>query len=226
MTPYLTLDFDAPPATRRLRQVVLGVGIVALLVGGIELAAAWQLHAQARAELASLDQRDARRAERPRAPVDAATVRAVAAVARDLQAPWPQLMRSLEASRNSDISLLQLEPIVARDSIRLTADARHAAAMLDYLAKLNSEGLSDVLLTSHEVRLREPGTPIRFQAQARWTRLATPPNDIVTAAAGPSPSSAPATPEPSTAPASESSDVPGSDLANLQRFIEQERSIR
>ena len=55
--PYLTLDFNAPPAIRRVRYTVLGLGIVALLAGGMELAVAWQSRAQAHAELASLDKR-------------------------------------------------------------------------------------------------------------------------------------------------------------------------
>jgi len=208
---YLTLDFNAPSAIRRVRYTVLGLGIVALLAGGMELAVAWQAREQAHAELASLDKRQIGRGAAARSgPVDGAALRVAAAIARDLQAPWPELMRSMEASRSSDIALVQVEPVVARDSIRITGDARHAEAMLDYLEQLTEQGLSDVVLTSHQIRPQEPGSPIRFQAQARWTSLVARSNAAV--ARG------------ETSPVA--STAPGSDLAALQRYLEQERDTR
>ncbi|HQR72299.1 MAG TPA: hypothetical protein PLE54_16960, partial [Burkholderiaceae bacterium] len=157
--------------------------------------------------LASLQQRRPARTRAPRPGItDAAAQRIAAAVARDLQAPWPELMRSMEASRSSDISLLQLEPVVARDTVRITADARHAEAMFEYLEQLRVQGLSEVTLMTHQLQTQEPGTPIRFQAQARWTSLETRTGGIGAAV-------------PVTGP----SISPGSDLRALQTFIEQER---
>ena len=116
----------------------------------------------------------------------------------------------MEASRSSDIALVQVEPVVARDSIRITGDARHAEAMLDYLEQLTQQGLSDVALTSHQIRPQEPGTPIRFQAQARWTNLVARSNAAMARV--------------ETSPVA--STAPGSDLAALQRYLEQERDTR
>jgi hypothetical protein len=210
VAPYLTLDFNAAPATRFVRYAVLGLGILALLASGTGLVAAWSARAEAQSELASLERRGPGRPASSRTPVDAATIRAVSAIARDLRAPWPELMRSMEASSSGDISLLQVEPVVASDSIRITADARHADAMLDYLAQLKAQGLSAIVLNSHEIRLQEPGRPIRFQAQARWVGLKPRPGAVL--------AEAPMSPE--APPAS------GGDLTALQRYIESERSAR
>jgi hypothetical protein len=208
---FLTLDFNAPPAARRVRLVVLGLGVVALLAGGAELGMSWLEREQARAELALLDQRRPNRAPGLRsATVDGAALRVAASIARDLRAPWPELMRLMEANQSNDIALLQIEPVVARDTIRITADARHAEAMLDYLTQLTAGGLAEVALTSHQLRTQEPGTPIRFQVQARWTNLAARPNAVA--------ASSPASP----APPSE----PGSDLSALQQFVGQDRESR
>jgi len=208
---YLTLDFSPAPAIRRVRRAVLGLGVVALLAGGAQLAVVWQARQQAAAELASLEQPYARRSAGARSEsVDAAALRIAAVIARDLQAPWPELLRAMEASQSNDIALLQVEPVVARDSIRITADARHAEAMFDYLTQLGTQGLTEVVLTSHQIRPQEPGTPIRFQAQARWTNLAS--RAAVVAA--------------SVKEQPMSSALPGSDLAALQRFVELQRSLR
>lgn len=172
MTPQrLTLDFVAPPPARRNGRLLLGIGMVALLVGGAQLALAWQEHQRERADLASLD-RQGNAGGRARAvAANPGALRAAASIARDLSAPWPELMRAMEAIRSADVSLVRVEPIAARGSLRITADARHPDAMLDYLQQMKAQGLADVVLTSHQLQDKQPGTPIRFQAQARWSDI-------------------------------------------------------
>jgi hypothetical protein len=168
------MDFTAAPRAVRSGRVLLGCGLVAILAGSADLALTWQDHRREQAELAALAQRG--RAPEPglrrSVPVNPAALRVAAGVARDLAAPWPELLRSMEASRSADITLVRVEPVAARGSLRITGEARHADAMLDYLERLRAQGLAEVVLTSHEVEAKQPGTPIRFQAQARWADLA------------------------------------------------------
>ena len=173
MPQRLTLDFAAPPAAARSGRILLGLGVVALVAGGISFGLAWEQRQRERAELVALAERGGaqHRNARNATAADAGAMRVAALVSRDLSAPWPELMRSMEASRSRDIALVRIEPIAARGSLRITADARHADAMIDYLEQLRAQGLAEVALTSHQVQEKQPGTPIRFQAQARWSGL-------------------------------------------------------
>jgi|SRR5882672_3772214 len=166
----LVVDFVAPPAPAVFGRVLLGLAALAIAAGGVQLALAWQAYRQEKAELTSVSQRgvvpvaDGAR----RSAVNSAGLQSAGTVARGLTAPWPDLLQSIESIRSKDISLQIVEPIAARQSLRITADARHFDAMLDYLEELRGRALTEVVLTSHQVQVREPGAPIRFQVQAKW----------------------------------------------------------
>jgi Tfp pilus assembly protein PilN len=67
------------------------------------------------------------------------------------------------------VALLAVEPSAARRSVRLSAEARDAQAMLAWLQALQRDArLAQVLLVSHQVQTQTPGTPVRFQIQASW----------------------------------------------------------
>lgn len=170
---HITVDFVAPPAAAHVGRVLLALGLLALVVGSVNLALAWSEHRRERAELAALAARvnPQNNGTRRGSPVNASAMLVATSVASDLSAPWPELLRSMEASRSRDIALVRVEPVAARGTLRITADARHAEAMLDYLEQLDAQGLADVTLTSHQVQAQQPGTPIRFQVQARWAGL-------------------------------------------------------
>ena len=198
---HITVDFVAPPAAARVGRVLLGLGLLALVVGGVNLALAWSEHQRERTELAALAGRvnPQNSGIRRASPVNASAMLVAASVAADLSAPWPELLRSMEASRSRDIALVRVEPVAARGTLRITADARHAEAMLDYLEQLDAQGLADVTLTSHQVQAQQPGTPIRFQVQARWAGLKSGP----TTTAAPRGDSGGAETEPATDTATE-----------------------
>ncbi len=172
-TPPLKLDFA--PAARRapaLGWVLLGAGSVAAIVAAVQFQlahAARSREAHALTELAAQlhEKRAGGRALRadPRA---ARSARAAAAVARELQVPWATLLGALEAVAGRDVALLVVEPSAARQSVRITAEARTSEAMFDYLDALRAQGLAAVALVSHQVQTQAPGAPIRFQAQAHW----------------------------------------------------------
>jgi hypothetical protein len=166
----LAVDFVAPPAPEGLGRVLLVLSVFALLAGGVHLAFAWQAYRQEKAEFASALQRGPGPAsEGPRrSAASAAGLQSAGTVARGLTAPWPDLQRSIETIRNKDVALQIVEAVAARQSVRITADARNFEAMLDYLEQLRGRALTEVVLTSHQVQVQQPGTPIRFQVQAKW----------------------------------------------------------
>ena len=172
----LVIDFVAPPAPAGFGRVLLGLAALALVAGGAQFAYAWHAYRQEKAELVSVMQRGAAPVvdNARRSAANLAGLQSAGTVARGLTAPWPDLLRSIETIHNKDVALQIVEPIAARQSVRITADARHFAAMLDYLEQLQGRALSDVVLTSHQVQVQQPGAPIRFQVQAKWGSAVTP----------------------------------------------------
>jgi predicted ArsR family transcriptional regulator len=130
-----------------------------------------------RRHLQALAQLDARQSDaaRPR-PVagkpDAAylaKVRSTQQVSRNLTAPWVDLLNAIESAPQQSVALLAAEPSTAKQSFRLTAEARDLDAMLGYVAALQRDRrLVSVVLVSHQVQVQTPGRPIRFQVQAGW----------------------------------------------------------
>ena len=101
-------------------------------------------------------------------PADSRDNKAAAAIIRELRVPWPQLLDVFEAAASPDVALLAVEPTPAQQQVRLTAEARNSEAMLAYLETLRRDPLTDVVLLSHQVNEKAPGSPLRFQAQAKW----------------------------------------------------------
>lgn len=166
----LVLDFVAPPAPTGFGRALLVLSVLALLAGGAHLAFAWQAYRQEKTEFAAALQRGAAPVSdgARRSAATAAGLQSADTVARGLTAPWPDLQRSIETIRNKDVALQLVEAVAARQSVRITADARHFEAMLDYIEQLQGRALSEVVLTSHQIQVQQPGAPIRFQVQARW----------------------------------------------------------
>jgi Tfp pilus assembly protein PilN len=166
----IDLDFVAAPRAAWAGRALLLAGVVALL-GACALAGlAWNSRQAERDALSQLAMVTAPAAVR--APADPAQVRAAQRVGRELQMPWGELLAAIESVPARDVAVLAIEPAAARQSLRITADARHPDAMLDYLAALKRQALTEVVLTSHQVQSQIPGNPIRFQVQAQWGRAA------------------------------------------------------
>jgi Tfp pilus assembly protein PilN len=123
--------------------------------------------------LAAVEQRRASEAPPPvvRAvtPQQLARERQLRDAARGLHTPWADLLAALEGAPADSVALLAVEPSAARRSVRLSAEARDAQAMLAWLQALQRDArLAQVLLVSHQVQTQTPGTPVRFQIQASW----------------------------------------------------------
>jgi hypothetical protein len=183
-TPSFTdLDFVAAPRSARIGRAVLALGLATVAASAAALALGWsEREAEAR-RVAAASVATAAHAARP--PADPALVRAATELTRDLRMPWGRWLADLEAVPSPDIAVLVVEAVPAQNVVRLTADARHAEAMFDYVAQLRRRTRGDVVLSSHQVQPQVAGTPIRFQVQVRWpdAPVATAPVREVTALA-------------------------------------------
>lgn len=177
-TARLSLEF-APNARRisRTGAAMLAVSGTALVVGAIQLGITLADIARQADTLAALEaRRDASaagaRRKSPPEPGEIARTRAVRQVAQQLMTPWADLLDSLESAPVGSVALLSVEPSVAKQSLRLTAEARNSQDMLAYLSALQRDArLTAVVLVSHQVQAQLPGTPVRFQIQAGWGNL-------------------------------------------------------
>lgn len=171
------VDIDFSPATRRTRPlglVLLALGMASVVASGLVWGGAWARHRQQSQALVALERgagETAPAVRRPATPTpaDMARARAAQRVAHDLQAPWADLLSALESAPAKNVALLSVEPSATRQQLRLTAEARDAEAMIDYVAALQAEPrLSQVTLASHQVQMQTPGRPTRFTVQAAW----------------------------------------------------------
>jgi hypothetical protein len=105
----------------------------------------------------------------PAPPKEDKLSRALLALERELSTPWGELLGAVEAGQTADVALLVVEPSAAERSVRLHLEARHAKAMLAYLAALEADPrLSSVMLLMHQTGTDTAPAAVRFQVQARW----------------------------------------------------------
>lgn len=101
-------------------------------------------------------------------PAQLARVQFVSQTSRSLSTPWADLLAALEAT-TANVALLAVEPSATKRNISITAEAASTEDMLAYLQALQKDNrLANALLTSHQVQIQAPGTPVRFQIQASW----------------------------------------------------------
>jgi len=163
----LELDFIAPPR----RPIWPGVLLLAVALG---LAGVLGTHYHTlRLKLERLETAGGlvageRRPQRaiPRERIEEEAKNAEAVV-RQLALPWASLVETVEQASTRDVALLQLQPDAQQRLLRLTAEARHQEAMLEYLRRLVSASLlADVHVVSHQVQQEDPQRPIQFAVQA------------------------------------------------------------
>lgn len=166
----LHLDFIAPPhRSRWLGYALLAVSVVI----AADLVVRYQA---ARLDLERIEAgRDLLNAERrqprpiPREKLDE-QIKNVELIVRQLALPWATLIRTLEDAATKDVAILQLQPDAQQRLLRVTAEARHQEALLEYLRQLASaKALLNVHLVSHQVQFDDPQRPIQFAVQASFT---------------------------------------------------------
>lgn len=169
----LDLDFVAPPLALRAGRWLFAAGLVTAAAGAAQFGTTWLEWQQQRQAFARMPEPAAARAAPP-TRTEAASLRAAHGVARELTAPWSHLLDAIEAAVSKDVALVAVEPVAAKQSVRITADARNADAMFDMVEALKRQSLADAQLVSHQAQPQRPGAPIRFQVQARWAGAVRP----------------------------------------------------
>jgi hypothetical protein len=169
----LDLDFSSARRNGLGGWVLLAAGLAAALVAAMQFQSAEAARMARATELNTVNGHLAGpRTEGVRAgpPVDPRASKAANQIARELQMPWAEMLAALEAIPAPEVALLGVEPSALRHVVRITAEAKNSAAMLDYLQALQGgRQFSDVWLTSHLVQAQTPGTPVRFIVQLKWS---------------------------------------------------------
>lgn len=170
----MRLDF----APRRARPAAAAVaafaaGALVLTAAAALLAREWLARAALHEEMARLEAGAVRPPARPtgKAPTGEARAQALATrqIAMAMERPWDDLLAAMERRPAADVALLAVEPSASKRSVRITAEARSAQAMLQHLAMLQGDGrLTGVWLVSHQRQQQAPGNPWRYQIQGTW----------------------------------------------------------
>jgi hypothetical protein len=198
MNQALHLDFLAGrPRSSKLGYLFLLAG---LALGGWQLldySQQLQANAELRAELTSTlarvngSDRDAKK-QVPLTPRERTAMAQARSLTAQLNYPWASLLNLIETSQHPDVALLALDPKSRNGQLRLTAEAKDAPSMMAYVGGLqNNSMLQNALLTTHQMQIQQPGTPLKFQILAQWKG----PQEVI-----PSDSVADAITTPTTAP--------------------------
>lgn len=171
----LDLDFQRTGPRGRWRGL-------ALLAAAVLVSA--QLFFQYRTLNAEADRWEARNAQLARALRQSRTPPAVRAdpqrtaleiqrarlVWQQLTLPWQALFAAVESYPGGQVALLAIQPDAQKQQVRISGEARHLAAVLDYVRYLEAcPQLEQVLLQKHQLQAQEREQPIRFVVQAKWT---------------------------------------------------------
>jgi hypothetical protein len=164
----LQLDFVVP--RRRGRLVGLIVLSISLLVAGALVykfrETQQRLHELAASEALLSGARPAPSIPRERLEGE---MKSAQAAVRQLALPWAQLIDSLERAALKEVAVLHIQPDAQNRVLRVTAEARAEALMLQYLKRLGATGsFAEVHLVSHQVREDDPARPIQFSVQASF----------------------------------------------------------
>lgn len=157
----IDLEWRSGPTGAGLTGSILLALSVAVLVGVLGRQAA--MLEEAEGLQMQIDARNARPSRAPVTPEADAARRKIGEVNARLTFPWDRLLKMLESSAGEDVALLAVEPDTTNYQVKLEAEARNWAAMIDYVGKLDGEGaFSKASLVSHQVDKSDPQMPIRF----------------------------------------------------------------
>jgi Tfp pilus assembly protein PilN len=91
------------------------------------------------------------------------------AVLAQMNVPWDELFAAVETAQDGSVGLLAIQPDARARSVAIAGAARSLPALLAYMRRLQGSGrLRDVVLASHEIKVKEAGQPVDFVLNARW----------------------------------------------------------
>ena len=100
---------------------------------------------------------------------DRREIREANLVVQEMTVPWDRLFQGLESAEDDEVALLALEPDAGKRTVRISGEAKHLKAMLEYSRRLERTGtLGDVVLLGHEIRTEDAQRPVAFSLSAAW----------------------------------------------------------
>ncbi len=172
----LRLDYIAARDASRLGAIVLVAGVLLATLALFEYRAVREELANETSRVAEIRNSGKRSAAvSPGSAGDLETaaqeLKAAQLALQRLSLRWDSLFAALESARVDGVALLAIEPDPAKSTLRLSAEAKSADEMLDYVERLQAaDGLADVVLQSHQVKQGDPLQPLRFAVIAAWAR--------------------------------------------------------
>ena len=147
-----------------------------LLLSGIGLAGfSVQQYFAAKGEIAALEHQLAKLARgaggEPKVDLERLRARIVLAnqVVRKKTVPWDGLFRDIENASDDKIGLLAVQPDAATGLVRISGEARDAAALTGYITRLEAQpSLQNVHLVEHEIKVNQERPVVRFNLNATW----------------------------------------------------------
>ena len=89
-------------------------------------------------------------------------------VLAQMNIPWGDLFAAVESAQDPTVALLAVSPDIRTRTVQIAGQGRDLAAVLSYIERLQATKLKDVVLATHEAKVREPGQPVEFTLLARW----------------------------------------------------------
>jgi Tfp pilus assembly protein PilN len=173
--PAIGLDFIRPSG-RASR-----LGPILLLVGALVAMGVAEMHRHASSELRTRQERvdELERMSRRNLPAIEGKqsdtpemreqIKRANAVLAQMNVPWDELFAAVESAQDGSVAVLSVQPDARDQVIALTGAAHNLDAVLGYMKRLEStQRLMDVVLASHELKVKEPGQPVEFALTAHW----------------------------------------------------------
>lgn len=173
----LQLDFQPPSGVTLTGIAALCFAAIVLLLTGIyssrlsDETAAMEAVASASTAGNSVygtSGRNGRRSEKElRQEVDSAND-----VLRRLGIPWEAMFQAVEFSDGSTVTLLAMEPDIAKREVKISGETRNYQALMAYVTRLQAQAVfGSVNLQSHHVQLNDRQKPVRFSLFATWREI-------------------------------------------------------
>ncbi len=90
-------------------------------------------------------------------------------VLRRITLPWDELFAAIESAAPGQVALLTMEPDAEKRVLKISGEAKHVAAMLDYIRLLERRPMfHTVTLSNHQVQVTDPQRPVHFSLVAAW----------------------------------------------------------
>lgn len=175
------VDLDFLRTGRQMSRLAPWLLLAGIVAGGVALLEQRHLSAELKAREQQIEEiRSMSRRTRPAletqesdSPEVRDQIKKANVVLGQINVPWSELFEAIESADEGNVALLQVQPDARSRTVLLGGAARNLSAVLSYMRRLErTDRLEDVVLVSHEIKLKEPGTPVEFQLLAKWAEEA------------------------------------------------------